>query len=281
MSYFKRFPKTEYDYQRNGFIQSVVNIHKSVRPIGAYLDDITNYTYYRINEGERPDIVSQRIYDNSEYYWTFFVVNEFLSDGLNAWPMSSQQLNSYFARNFNGKVAVTQPTINYDADGNITGYEDNINGDGPNDFSTFKAGEVVQNTDINASPYVEPTATGTISRINVDMNQLVIKPLTGSFTQGDPIVSQKTGKQVRAYRLYDEVDAPFSYYLDTDGDKRPHPCPEFTGDTSDPNNLISTMPYISNRAHIIAQNDARSQIRVISPDFIEDFVEEYFRLINL
>jgi hypothetical protein len=281
MSYFKQFPKTRYDFERSGLIQDVVDIHRSVRPIKAYLDDITEYKFYTIRDGERPDIVSLSLYGNAEYYWTFFAVNDFLSDGSGAWPMSQQQLNKYFAANMSGRVAVTQPTINYDADNNITDYEDNINIDAPNDYTNFTIGEIVQNADPNGSPLVAPSATGTLTRINVDMNQLTIKPITGSFTTNDGIWGLSSGKFVRAYIVYDETLAPFYYYSVDDAVKRrPTSCPEFFGDTSDENALISTMPYVSNRAHIIAQNDDRMHIRIISPNFIERFVDKYMRLIN-
>ena len=67
--------------------------------------------------GERPDIVSSRLYGTPQFYWTFFVVNDFLHDGYRAWPMSQQDLVQYFETQYEGFVITTDPEIVPDADG--------------------------------------------------------------------------------------------------------------------------------------------------------------------
>ena len=49
MSYFKQFPKVQYDFERNGVIQNIVNIYRSVRPLQNFIDNSTAYTFYEIN----------------------------------------------------------------------------------------------------------------------------------------------------------------------------------------------------------------------------------------
>ena len=68
MNYFKFFPKVGYDINRTGTQQEVVDIYRQVRPIGDRLDEIYRYTTYTVQDGERPDIVSQRLYGTSYYY---------------------------------------------------------------------------------------------------------------------------------------------------------------------------------------------------------------------
>ena len=190
MSYFKQFPSVPYDFLRDGSIQEVVDIQRSVRPILAYLDDITEYSYYDVKDGERPDIVSQRLYDNPDYYWTFFIINEFLSDGLGAWNMSQAQLAKYLELNFGGQTLITRPTINGDA------YVDNINADGAGDLTTFKVGEVIRDQYTQGAADRVPTnyrpeweerveAWGYIKRLNVDMNQIVLD-IQGTFFDDAP-----------------------------------------------------------------------------------------------
>ena len=95
MSYFKRFPKSVYDFNREGVVNSVVDLFRQVRPIQNFVDDFAAYKFYSIKNGERPDIVSQRIYGSSQLYWTFFLVNDSLHDGLGSWPMSQENLTEY------------------------------------------------------------------------------------------------------------------------------------------------------------------------------------------
>ena len=276
MSYFKQFPKVPYDLLGTGAIQNVVDLHRSVRPVSQYLDSITEYSFYAIPDGARPDIVSLKLYKNPEYYWTFFIINDFLADGLPAWPMSEQQLTKYMVENYSSQVIVTKPVVNTDINGNVVDFQDNINAISPNDTTSFLVGETVQNDVIGGTP----TATGTITQINVDMNQLVIEPITGAFTESDVVVGLASGRNVRAYKLYAEAVAPFYYYRSDDmTNMRPASCPEFFGEI-DGTNTIDDMPTVTNRQHVIAQNDSRSQIRIISPEYIEQFAVEYMRLIN-
>ena len=276
MSYFKQFPTVPYDLLSDGNIQNVVDLHRSVRPVAQYLDSITEYSFYTVPDGARPDIVSLKLYNNPEYYWTFFIINDFLADGLPAWPLTNQQITEYLNEYYNGQVIVTKPVTNVDVYGNVVDFQDNINAVSPSDTTSFLVGETVQNDVIGGTP----TATGVIKQINVDMNQLVIEPITGSFAQSDVVVGLASGRNVRAYKIYDHAVAPFYYYRSDDlKNMRPTSCPEFFGEI-DGTNTINDMPTVTNRQFVIAQNDSRSKLRVISPQYIETFAVEYMRLIN-
>ena len=93
--FFKQFPKVDYDFKRDGVIQKMVDIYRSVRPLENFLDEYTGYKFYNVKNGERPDIVSGRLYGTSRYYWTFFLVNEHLHDGYRSWPLSQEALQAY------------------------------------------------------------------------------------------------------------------------------------------------------------------------------------------
>ena len=90
----------------------------------------------KLKTGERPDIVSQRLYGTSEYYWTFFVVNEFLHDGLAAWPMSQEDLQEYMDKEYEGWVITTRPSITRNTDLIITEFRDSLAG-------RFELGETI------------------------------------------------------------------------------------------------------------------------------------------
>ena len=100
MSFFKQFPKIGYDFNRNGVLQNMVDLYRTVRPLPAFLDDISGYKFYNVINGERPDLVSGRLYGTSQYYWTFFVVNEHLHDGYRAWPLSQEALQTYINKQY-------------------------------------------------------------------------------------------------------------------------------------------------------------------------------------
>jgi hypothetical protein len=95
MSFFKNFPTIKYDLNETGELIDVKNLFKHVDVNDIGIDSNISYTYYEIQSGERPDTVSQRLYGTTDYYWTFFILNDYLKEGLRAWPKSEQELERY------------------------------------------------------------------------------------------------------------------------------------------------------------------------------------------
>jgi hypothetical protein len=91
MSFFTQFPKIQYDINADGIKTEITDMFRHVDVKESFIDNITTYTWYEIKDGERPDIVSNRLYGTPDYYWTFFVLNESLKQGLNTWPKSYRQ----------------------------------------------------------------------------------------------------------------------------------------------------------------------------------------------
>ena len=271
MSYFRQFPKLPYDFDRNGIKQTVVDIYRSARPLKAFLDDLNAYSFYDIKNGERPDIVSQRLYGTTQFYWTFFVINDFLHDGLAAWPMSQEKLQAYMKQEYEGVVITTNPYVDETGDiGVISSYPNSLAG-------RFQLGETVTGTTSGA--------TGIIVKKNLDMNQLVLQTVVGSFigdsTPGpsnatESITGSLSDDSVNTYDVYKYIDAPHNYYRTDDPDKRLQTNAIFiTG--GEPSGELSFHTY---RSHLFTSNEARSKMRVIDPKYITDFGEKYEAIIN-
>jgi len=93
MSFFKQFPKIDYDLQETNQFSKRFDIFRHVDVSTAQSDEFTSYLYYQVKDGERPDIVSYKLYNTPDYYWTFFVINDFLQAGFNEWYKSSFDFN--------------------------------------------------------------------------------------------------------------------------------------------------------------------------------------------
>lgn len=269
MSYFRQFPKIGYDLNRNGVLQNVVNIYRSVRPLQNFVDNISAYKYYEIKNGERPDIVSQRIYGTPKYYWTFFIINEYLHDGLAAWPMSQENLFTYIEEEYNGWVVNTRPSIVRNTDQLITDFRDSLSG-------RFQIGEEVVGSISGAR--------GTLVQKNLDLNQLVIQDTTGSFI-GDPdsinlstelIIGQTTEDSVSTYQAFKYADAPHHYFLTGDDHQRPESNGLFFPGAV-PNSQLS---YISNRNYLFNLNEERSRMRIIDPNYVDIFQDRFEKVLN-
>jgi hypothetical protein len=100
MSFFNQFPVRTYDADKDGIQDTVTDIFRYVDVDDNRIDSISSYIFYEIEDGERPDIVSQKLYGTPDYYWTFFVINDSLKHGLEDWPMSTQEFNDSMEENF-------------------------------------------------------------------------------------------------------------------------------------------------------------------------------------
>jgi hypothetical protein len=315
MNYFKKFPTVPYDINRTGSTQQVVDIYRQVRPLNDRLDQQYSYTQYRVQDGERPDIVSQRLYGTPIYYWTFFVVNNFLHDGYKVWPMSTRMLESYIEKEFEGWAISSNPTPDPDSDGITNTHINSIAG-------KFQLGETITGGTSNA--------TGTLIKKDIDKNQLIVKNVTGSFigtgTVTELVVGSTSQDSVSTFKAWKYADAPHRYYknvADANGNitEREFSNIVFTEspdavNTGNINNVINNnyepsyateeglldeigipqrsqlaeadatgasengLQYESNRAHIIRLNDERSNLRVIRPDSIAQFAKDYMDLLN-
>jgi hypothetical protein len=107
MSFFKNFPIIPYDLFEQGDIKSITNVfkHVDVKEIG--IDPFLSYTYYDIEEADRPDNVSRKLYGSTDFYWTLFILNDELKNGLSAWPKTNQALDRYLTQEFD-KTSVLQ-----------------------------------------------------------------------------------------------------------------------------------------------------------------------------
>lgn len=92
-NFFSKFPNIQYDISGKGNYVTLTDISRTVDINNLNEDKVSYYTYYNIQNGDRPDIISQKLYGNPNYYWTFFILNDQLKTGIsNSWPLSSVAL---------------------------------------------------------------------------------------------------------------------------------------------------------------------------------------------
>lgn len=265
MPYFTPFPKISYNFGGATGKVPITDIYRYVAAAPAILDDISYYQYYTIRNGERPDVVSQLLYGTPEYYWTFFMVNDSLKNGLVEWPRDSLTLNSYLASEYSGTALVTLP------------YYDQYNpGLTFNSLAgKFSIGERVTGSLSGAS--------GTIRSIDIQLSQLILVDVTGVFNtkrDAEETISGTGGGSVKLFSSHAEIDATH-HYEDANG------LVVFSEYGINPNNYqrpsvpddnISSvgMPRpVTNLEYELALNEQRSQIRVIQPNAIYKFVQDF------
>tara|TARA_B100001248_G_scaffold33474_1_gene21498 strand:+ start:371 stop:898 length:528 start_codon:yes stop_codon:yes gene_type:complete len=94
MSYFEKFPKIYYDANADGKYKVMTDIISRVKLIDSVKENILNFDYYNVKDGETPEMIAHKYYDDPELHWTILVVNDVI-DYYTQWPMSVQKFEEF------------------------------------------------------------------------------------------------------------------------------------------------------------------------------------------
>lgn len=184
--FFQQFPTMQYDVFGTGKTIETVDIFRAVRLKKNIKDDVLLYTYYNIQDGERPDHVSMNLYGTTDYYWTFFMINENLVNVFTDWPLSRAELENKIGRKYAGYVMSSDTDIS----------------------NKFVKGETLQG--------LVSGATTTIFEKDTNLGLAKIDGITGQFKSGELV----RGLTSNDTMILSEV-IPFSeavhHYEDADG----------------------------------------------------------------
>lgn len=101
MSYFKHFPFTK-DYKIAGVSYDGMNIAVRTGFTQEEKNDDRNFIEYEIKEGERVEIIADRIYDDSELYWAILLFNDIFNISAE-WPLEQYSLSNFIDRIYEEK----------------------------------------------------------------------------------------------------------------------------------------------------------------------------------
>lgn len=128
--YFEKFPVTYYSQDDRKTIQIVRNIFLRININQLVKNNLSIYDEYDILDGETPEIVSDRFYNNSQYHWIIMHMNDIL-DPRYDWPLSTANLIKYC----DSKYTNSQATHHYE---NSDGYWVNSTAPGAVPISNFQ-----------------------------------------------------------------------------------------------------------------------------------------------
>ena len=238
MAYFKNFQSVQYDLDGNGYYATLTNLTHFSRIGTKYLDDVSFYSYYNISEGERPDMVSHKLYDTTEYYWTFFIINNGLFNAFNDWPKGTADLPEFVESKYPNLAAISAP---------IGNTFDSIAG-------KFNLGEVVEGG--------VSGALGIITAKYPTLGYIEIKPTSGTFREsGEGIYGTQSQDFLNTNSIIKRAYAP-RYHIDVSTDEQTF------------RRTAGTKP-VTNFEWEYEQNIEKSKIRVIKPRYIQDVVREF------
>ena len=111
MSIFTYYPKIAYKVDDYNFLQAIdINI---VNKIKKHLTEYRGISYspYVVTDGEKPDFVSYKFYNNPGYDWVILLTNNIHSI-YDEWPRSSDAFNQYIIEKY-GSTTTAMSTVKY------------------------------------------------------------------------------------------------------------------------------------------------------------------------
>ena len=247
--YFQRFPFVNYNFGNNEADTIFPNISAYLDIVDQLKDEVAFYEKYTILDGDRPDIVSQKLYNTPDYHWTFFYMNDGLRES--GWPLSERELRALVKKRYPHRTVTTQSNI----------------------ASNFLPGD-----------FVLGKTSGTTGRVverNLDLGQIVIASdqneagLNNNFGQTEQIVAGTTAEEQAANTATlisesQQFNAPL-YYKNSSGD-----IVDIDPYNQTTSGLVPTTVMEDN----INFNDRLKDITIIKPSKIVSVVSEYFKLLK-
>ena len=88
--FFTNFPSIAYTFGDEVTPSLYQNLSVYIKLIDEISDDIAFFTTLFIQDYDRPDTLSYKLYDTTEFYWTFYYLNTDIRES--GWPIPYQDL---------------------------------------------------------------------------------------------------------------------------------------------------------------------------------------------
>lgn len=245
MSYFSKFKKGS--FRVGDRVIETVNIAHYTQLLEKLADNITFYSYYTVVNGDRLDVISEKLYGTPDYYWTIILLNK---DVVNTYEDLPKEYNNELIRYLEGKypgyalklkAKVFDEATNTEITQDLAGKFDMLETVTFSDYSGIVSGKY---------PSLGYLSINLTSSDPFPMNQEFT--LTGQ-TSGDSIVIANSMPRYMAPHHYEDSDGQWVLW------------------TNQSSSITSILEYES------AINDERSQLKVIRPDKIYSVVSEFER----
>ena len=157
MSFFKNFPIVDYRFGNESNPDRFENISLYADVIDTIKDNVAFYQKTTIQEFQRSDQLSQKLYGTPSFYWTFYLMNDHIRE--RGWPLNNRELLEKAQKDFPYTTLTTRTTLT----------------------DRFRIGQTITGNTSGAS--------GIINQRRLDLGQLIIDDVSGTFLAGETISS--------------------------------------------------------------------------------------------
>jgi len=237
--FFTNYPRTLYQFGTEQSATAIQNISVYVDIIDQIKDNINFYETTEIQDGERPDTLSQELYGTVRYYWTFYLLNDNIRE--KGWPLTIQEIRARAIEDYPNVVLTTR-------DGNTL-------------IEHFQVGDTIIGQTSGA--------TGVILKRNLDLGQIFIKPINGlTFISTEVIRDNSDPEFPQSVQLVSAVNEYNAIHHYEDGNGVWTDIDPFSA----PSVLLTPVTYLDRYQ---SANDELRKIKVIKRSAINQIAKAY------
>ena len=103
--YFQNFPTIPYDSTGTGEFKGVTNLLRRVGIRAKVKSNTMLYDTYDVRNGESPESIAFRLYDDAELHWVVLLVND-ITDRFHDWPLTGAQFLQFIKDKYTNVDAI-------------------------------------------------------------------------------------------------------------------------------------------------------------------------------
>lgn len=116
MSYFSRFPLVAYTIDGGTTYNVVSDVLRRISVKEETKENYSLYEEYIVQDGETPETVSHKFYNDTQYHWVVMLLNDIIDPRFD-WPLSDAQLYDYVNTKYEGNInGIKHYTVSEDSD---------------------------------------------------------------------------------------------------------------------------------------------------------------------
>lgn len=110
--YFDNFPKVDYNLTNDPNVtESLTNIFTRYGILRSVLSNSVSYVLYEIEDGDTPEIIAEKVYDDPGAGWIILYANQII-DPQFEWPLTDENFKKYIINKY-GSVSNATSTIHH------------------------------------------------------------------------------------------------------------------------------------------------------------------------
>mgnify|MGYP003115842111 CR=1 FL=1 len=157
--YFKYMSKIDYDFPGSSEL-NVQDIFRRFTFTQKCLENPLNFEEYVIQDGEKPEDVAAKFYDDPKLWWLVLFANNII-DVQNEWPKSSKELNTLFETFLKGNSYFVLQGLD------------------------AQSGDIIVKRDLDAEASISLDVFGVVDKYHKLLKRIDVKRSKGTFSAGD------------------------------------------------------------------------------------------------